>query len=320
MSRDVTFAPFDPETNAGGGAGTPVSTSGAGPVTARPRMLVCGAFEDPGMRPGDLPPVTYDNLSGRGRAVLVCDHADRGIPAHLDHLGLSQSALGRHVAYDIGAAAVTRYLCRLLDAPAVLATFSRLVIDPNRSLDRPDSILPVSDGVVVPGNQGLRPADRAWRERQLYWPYHDAVARELDRRASAPMVPAVIAVHSFTPVFQRYSRPWEIGVLWDDDGRIAVPLIEALRAGGQVCVGDNQPYDGRDNLGGTIERHAQTRGYPHVVIELRQDLVRDDAGARFWAAVIGKALRPILEDGSLDACVAAARVDRRHDTQLHPRR
>lgn len=226
--------------------------------------------------------------------LLTCDHASRAVPIALGSLGLDDAVLARHIGWDIGAASVTRALASLLDAPAVLAGYSRLVIDCNRDPDDPSSIPVVSDGVVIPGNHGVVVAERRARHQAIFAPYHAAIADAIDRALSRGVVPALLSIHSFTPVMNGTARPWHVGILWHDDDRIPAPLIEALRAEPGLCVGDNQPYSTREPVCYTIRHHAERRGLPHVAIELRQDLVATAAGAAAWAARLAGVLAPIL--------------------------
>ena len=226
--------------------------------------------------------------------LLTCDHASNAIPRALGDLGLPPAARRQHVAWDIGAAAVTRLLAEALDAPALLTGYSRLVIDCNRDPGDPTSIPAVSDGVAVPGNRRLTEAARAARRDACFAPYHTAIAARLDALMAAGRPPALLSIHSFTPVMAGVARPWHIGILWDKDGRIPQPLLAVLRADPAITVGDNQPYSAREPAGYTVRHHAVQRGLPHVAIELRQDLVADDEGARSWAARLAAALRPIL--------------------------
>jgi predicted N-formylglutamate amidohydrolase len=249
--------------------------------------------------PDDPPAFEIVNHAGAGRAVLICDHAGRAIPAALGSLGLDQAALWRHIAWDIGIADVTRRLARHLDAPAVLAGYSRLVIDCNRRLDDPTSIAQESDGVRVPGNCGLTSADRAARVEACFHPYHRAVERLIDGRLKAGLVPAVISMHSFTPVMNGFERPWHVGILWNRDPRLPVPLLERLGKEPAICVGDNEPYTGRDEHGYSIYVHGEDLGLPHVLIELRQDLIDTHHGAEEWAGRLGAVFADLLADDGL---------------------
>jgi len=165
------------------------------------------------------------------------------------------------------------------------------VVDCNRHLDDPSAFAATSDGTVIHGNQDLSAAERAARTEALYWPYHRAIARIL---ATLGPQPALVAVHSFTPQLAGVDRPWHVGILWDQDARLAAPLLAALRASGEWCVGDNEPYSGRHPAGYTMDAHAESRGLPHVSIEVRQDLIALPEGAASWAALLGSALQPIL--------------------------
>jgi len=223
--------------------------------------------------------------------VLVADHARRTLPEDYGDLGLPATEFDRHIAYDIGVEAVTRELAALLDAPAVLSNFSRLLIDPNRGEDDPTLIRQLYDGTVVPGNYPMAPQERERRLDRFYRPYHDAVAATIASVAEAGgKAPFIFSVHSFTPVMQGIVRPWHVGILWDKDDRAPRPLIEALAADKNLVVGDNEPYDGALR-GDTMFRHAIVNGFAHALIEIRQDLVAEQAGALDWAA----RLAPIVE-------------------------
>ncbi len=224
-------------------------------------------------------------------ALLTCDHASSRVPMLLGNLGLSLADLDGHIAVDIGAAALTRKLAALMQVPAVLSGYSRLVVDCNRHLHDPSAFPEISDGVVVPGNRRLTGEQRDTRTTALYQPYHAAVAGGLARLAA---LPALVAIHSFTPALSGAARPWHVGVLWDTDARIAAPLLEALRSDAAIKVGDNEPYSGRHPAGYTIDAHAESRGLPHVSIEVRQDLLLTLQGVTHWATLLSKALRPIL--------------------------
>jgi predicted N-formylglutamate amidohydrolase len=237
----------------------------------------------------DPPP--FEEIRGATPLLLVCDHASNRVPAALGDLGLPRARLNEHIGLDIGAAAVTRLLAPALGASALLCGYSRLVIDCNRGPADPSSIPAESDGIVIPGNRDLTEAMRAARRDEIFAPYHAAVARRL---AAMPREPALISVHSFTPVMKGFARPWHVGILWDDDPRIAGPLLTALGAEAELVVGDNQPYSAREPVGYTVSHHAHGKGLPHVAIELRQDLVASDAGAWEWAARLARLLTPIL--------------------------
>jgi predicted N-formylglutamate amidohydrolase len=254
---------------------------------------------EPLLRPGDPAPFEIVNRDGTARIVLIADHAGRAIPQALGTLGLGPAELARHIAWDIGIADVTRRLAKRLDAPAALAGYSRLVIDCNRKLGNPTSIAQESDHVMVPGNRGLTPADRAQRVAALFTPYHDAVAGVIESRRRAGLVPALVSMHSFTPVMNGFERPWHIGILWNRDPRLPLPLMKRLAAEPGVRVGDNEPYSGRAEQGYSIYVHGQDLGIPHVLIEVRQDLIDTHHGAAEWAERIGNALVDVLADDRL---------------------
>ena len=248
--------------------------------------------------PSEPPPFEVINVSGGARLLLVCDHASRRIPARLRDLGLDELALGRHIACDIGAGDVTRRLSEMLDAPAVLAGYSRLVVDCNRKLHDPTAFLAVSDGEYVPGNHGIDEDEKERRARACYHPYHGAIRNQLAEFENRGIVPAFVAIHSFTRIFNRQRRPWEVGVLWDSDPRIPVPLMADLAARG-IVVGDNEPYSGRAPADFTIDHHAEANGLAHVSIEVRQDLIDHPEGVDRWSRILGEILGSILKSEDL---------------------
>jgi predicted N-formylglutamate amidohydrolase len=247
----------------------------------------------------DPPAVERLNAEGKAPVLVTCDHASRRVPKSLHNLGLAAESLKLHIGWDIGAADVSRHLARKLDAPAILAGYSRLVIDCNRDVDDPTAMPAVSDGVPVSGNKDLSPAARAQRVEALFKPYHAAIEAALERFTARGVHPAVLSIHSFTPVMNGFARPWHIGILWDKDPRMAVPMLAALRREAGLVVGDNEPYSAREPAGYTVRTHAEKRGLPHLNVELRQDLLATDAGTAEWAERIVRVLTPILEDPAL---------------------
>jgi len=242
---------------------------------------------------GDTPAFSFLRTAGAAPALLICDHASRAIPQTLDRLGLDGAELARHIAWDIGVAEVAGELAPRLDCPAVLSGFSRLVIDANRRLGSAGSVPPVSDGTEVPGNRNLGEPHRAARVEQLFKPYHAAVSRMIEAKLAQGQRPLLVFLHSFTPVMQGFHRPWEIGILWNEDARVARPLIEALRAKG-LQVGDNEPYSGASTEDYGLHAHGEGRGLPSVLIELRQDLVDTRQGALRWARILHEVLAPLV--------------------------
>jgi len=221
---------------------------------------------------------------GRSDVFLTADHAGRAIPRSLAGLGLPDSELDRHIAWDIGIAGVTERLSDALDATAVLQTYSRLVIDCNRDPAVPSSIPEVSEVTAIPGNAGLSAAQRDARRQAVFAPYHACIRSALDARQAAGRRTVYVAMHSFTPVFKGESRAMQVGVLYNRDARLACIMLELLRAEGDLTVGDNAPYAVSDVTDYGVPVHAERRGLPHVEIEIRQDLIADAAGQAAWAA------------------------------------
>ncbi len=237
------------------------------------------------------------NPGGQSDFILICDHASNAIPSELGTLGLSREQLQDHIAWDIGAAAVTRRVAERLDAPAVLSGFSRLVIDPNRMPDDPTLIVTVSDSIAVPGNMSLTPHEATWRKTTFYDAYQSAVGARIDARQKLGRIPALVSIHSFTPVMDDFARPWQIGLLWDRDPRLKDLLYAELSRHSDLVIGDNEPYSGRGPAG-TMEYHGMRKGLPHVLIELRQNLIDHDDGVAQWSDIIAEALERVIADPS----------------------
>ena len=221
------------------------------------------------LAPGEPDPVMVVNETGRSVFFLACDHGGRSFPRRLGRLGLDEPDTLRHIAWDIGIAEVGRRLSAALDAALIVQTYSRLVIDCNRDLGEDE---------------------RRARREAIFTPYHRRIAAVLDRRQSDGRASALIALHSFTPVFRGVARPWHVGVLFNRDDRLARPLLELLRAEGDLVVGENEPYRVTDLTDYTVPVHGERRGLPHVEIEIRQDLLADPAGQSSWAARLARLL------------------------------
>lgn len=226
--------------------------------------------------------------------LLVCEHASNAVPEDLGRLGVPEAEFSRHIAYDIGAAPVTRRLAALLGVPAVLTQFSRLIIDPNRGRLDPTLVMRLSDGAIVPGNARIDAAGIAERIRRFYVPFDRAVDEAVAQAEAAAGPPMILTMHSFTPFWRTIARPWQVGVLYDRDERMSHPIIAALKADpAGLMVGDNQPYGG-GLPGDTIDRHATARGLPNALIEIRQDLIGGPEGQEEWAQRFARILRPML--------------------------
>jgi predicted N-formylglutamate amidohydrolase len=239
-------------------------------------------------------PVEIVNAGGDARLLLLCDHASNRVPPCLGTLGLPPEDMERHIAYDVGARGVTLALARLLDAPAVLATWSRLVIDPNRGEDDPTLVMELYDGSVIPANRGVAAAEIARRLDRFHRPYHAAVAARIARARAAGHEPVLVGIHSMTRQLRgRPPRPWAVAVLYGPDDRLARPLLARLRQEPGLCVGDNEPYRGA-LAGDTMDRHGVGNGLAHVLIEVRNDLISDPGGEAAWAARLAPALRDAI--------------------------
>jgi len=233
--------------------------------------------------PEDVPPVREYNDSGRSPFFLTCDHYGRLIPAVLGDLGLPESELERHIAWDIGIAGVAEMLSRHLDAHLIVQRYSRLVIDCNRPPHVASSIPLISEATTVPGNEGISREAAEVRRAQIFDPYHKRIDEIIDARRQRHLPTILVSLHSFTPVYAGIARPWHIGTLYQRDKMLPPLLLELLRAEPDLVVGDNEPYAVSDETDYTIPVHAEARGLMNTGIEIRQDLISDQAGEKAWA-------------------------------------
>jgi predicted N-formylglutamate amidohydrolase len=263
--------------------------------------MVTAAVDSPKalLGPGEAAPYEILEADAPRPVVLACDHASNRVPRALGTLGLAPTHFEQHIAWDIGAGAVTRLLSERLQASAVLGGYSRLVVDLNRDLDDTTAYPAISDGILVPANLSLDVAARATRARALFKPYHEALRRIIQARLREELAPVLVSVHSFTPKLYGVRRPWQIGLLWHKDPRLAVPLLGALRQSGEIVVGDNQPYSGHHPADFTIDHHAEPLGLAHVGVEIRQDLINDVNGQQHWAGILADALESVLASATL---------------------
>ena len=230
--------------------------------------------------------------------IILCDHAENTIPERFGQLGLEDEILRRHIAYDPGAKGVAERLAELLGVLALLTRFSRLLIDPNRGPSDPTRIMQISDSVIVPGNTGLDEAQRRERIERFYEPYHQAIDALIDQGIEGGRVPALLAIHSFTPAWKGVPRPWHATVLWDKDGRLPQPLLAGLKAEADIVSDENVPYSG-ELEGDTLNRHGTRRGIAHALIELRQDLVGTVQQQEEWAQRLARIVSSFMENDAV---------------------
>jgi predicted N-formylglutamate amidohydrolase len=231
----------------------------------------------------DVPPVHENSPAGRSPFLLTSDHYGRAIPARLGDLGLLASELTRHIAWDPGIAGVADALSKDLDAHLIAQLYSRLVIDCNRPPQAPSSIPLVSEATIIPGNDGLTREAAEARRSEIFDPYHRRIIETIDRRLRDGVPTVLVSLHSFTPVYAGIARPWHIGTLYHRDTTLPPLLLKHLRAEDGLVVGDNEPYAVSDDTDYTIPFHGEARGLINTGIEIRQDLIADEAGQRQWA-------------------------------------
>src|SRR5258708_1918810 len=231
----------------------------------------------------EVPPVLEENTASRSPFLLTCDHYGRLIPRALGDLGVPASELTRHIAWDIGIAGVAEQLAKHLGAHLIAQRYSRLVIDCNRPPCVASSIPVLSEATTVPGNEGLTRAAAQARRQAIFEPYHRRIAEAIDRRLREGMPTVLVSLHSFTPIYAGTARPWHVGTLYHRDTHLPPLLLRLFRAEGDLVVGDNEPYAVSDETDYTIPIHGEARGLMNSGIEIRQDLIADQAGERQWA-------------------------------------
>ena len=249
----------------------------------------------------DEPPPVETIAARRDPFVFVCEHASNRMPAALGDLGLPGEAFQRHIAFDPGAAALTRQLAARFGGAAVLQAYSRLVIDCNREPTLADAITPFSEDTAIPGNTGLGQPAREARIAAVWTPFHAALDALLGARFAEGRPTALVTIHSFTPVWRGVARPWHVGIIQTGDRRMADPMLAALGREDGLVVGDDQPYSAKDNVDYTIRRHGRARGIPHVMIEVRNDLLADDAAVAAWTERLAAALEETAQRIGLPA-------------------
>lgn len=237
------------------------------------------------------PPVSVERAAGGSEILLVCDHAANLLPRAFGTLGLSETERASHIAWDIGAAGVTRLLGERLDATSVAQGYSRLAIDCNRSPAAEDSIPQLSEWTQITGNEGLGESERGARRAEIFEPYHERIRTLLDERARARRKVVLVAIHSFTPSYRGVARPWQIGVMYGRDARLARAVLTLLRRDERLLVGDNEPYALEAQIDYTLPVHGEARGLAHVGFEIRQDLVGDAVGQKTWAGRLASLLK-----------------------------
>jgi predicted N-formylglutamate amidohydrolase len=255
-------------------------------------------YDAPLLGPDEPPPYTILNADGAAPFILTCEHAGIAVPAKLNRLGLEDEDYTKHYAFDIGVKRVTETLSALLNAPAILSNYSRLVVDLNRIVTAPTAFAASGEGKPVPGNVTMTDADRICRTLELYEPYDAALSGMIDRAIGRGLTPPLVSIHSFTPQFYNFRRPWEVGFLWTHDDRLPRRMIDYFTAAGYV-VGDNQPYDHRILRGSAINRHGDSRRLANVLVEIRQDLIANDEDSDKWAKIFADCLKEVLADDQL---------------------
>jgi predicted N-formylglutamate amidohydrolase len=248
------------------------------------------------LAPDETAAITVHNKDGQSPFLIVVDHAGNAIPRVLERLGVAEAELERHIAWDIGIAAVSRFMADALDATLVQQNYSRLVIDCNRTPGSDASIPEISELTPIPGNIGLSEDRKRARVREIFHPYQDWIETELELRRQIGRPVALIAMHSFTPVFMGAARPWHAGVLYNRDPRFADILMALLKREEGLHIGDNEPYSVSDASDYTIPVHGERCGLLHVEIEIRQDLIADDSGQLAWGALLARLLPQAFQE------------------------
>jgi predicted N-formylglutamate amidohydrolase len=250
---------------------------------------------------GAMAPARIINGGGAAPILLVCEHASNHIPDEFDNLGLNEDVRQSHVAWDPGAAGVARNMSEMLDAPLVECQVSRLVYDCNRPPDAPDAMPERSEVFDIPGNRALSDADKARRTEQFYLPFRAAVAEQL---AARPSPSVLVTIHSFTPIYLGKPRAVELGILHDEDRRLADEMLRLAPEYTSLLVGRNDPYGPEDGVTHTLREHALPNGVLNVMLEIRNDLIDTEQAQRDIAGQITK-----MAQGSLERLAAPVKTE-----------
>jgi predicted N-formylglutamate amidohydrolase len=245
------------------------------------------------------PPFRWENKQGAGRGFVLCDHASCRVPKALKNLGMKKSDLRRHIGWDIGVTGAGRHIARKLDMPLLLASYSRLVADLNRAPGHRECMAEVSDHIPVPANMGLSAREKKRRLDEIFWPYQMEIGRQTKKMLGRDIVPLLVAVHSFTPQMDGKKRPWDIGILFNHEKKIAKTFAREFRKRyPKYRIGENAPYSLKDERfkGSTIWRWGEQQGLPYIFVEFRQDLIDTPRKARRWANMFLTCLAAVLED------------------------
>jgi predicted N-formylglutamate amidohydrolase len=243
----------------------------------------------------DEPPAfRVENEGAASPFMLTADHAGRVIPKALGDLGVSQAELRRHIAWDIGIAGVTERLARALGATAILQTYSRLVIDCNRQPNVASAFPKISEATPIPGNLELTAAERLTRQQAIFDPYHAEIARLIAGRGGQQTI--YIAMHSFTPVYLGARRPMHVALLYNRNPVLSRIMADLLRAEGDLEVAENEPYQVTDETDYGVPVHAERGELDYLEIEIRQDLIEEEAGQAAWARRLARLLPLAVEE------------------------
>lgn len=250
------------------------------------------------LKDDEVAPYTVLNPEGSSNCILTCEHAGAIVPESLGLLGMDPEDYTKHYAVDVGIRRVAETLSALLDAPLILGNYSRLVVDLNRVLEHPTAFVTNGEGKTVPGNIGMTPENRAARIHEIYDPYNVALGRMIERAMAEGRHPAIVSLHSFTPQYFQFHRPWEVGFLWTHDSRLSRALLAYFAQRGFV-VGDNQPYDHRIVRGSAINRHADAHRLSNTLLEIRNDLILNDNDGDKWGKLLADGLHEVLADPAI---------------------
>ena len=246
----------------------------------------------------DISPATLLNGNGKFPALIVCEHASNHVPDEYDNLGLSQDELQSHIAWDIGAAEVALHLSALLDAPYVRGEVSRLVYDCNRPPNAPDAMPEKSEVFVIPGNQNLSTDDKQTRLERVYEPFKHCIEQTL---AGFSEQPALITIHSFTPVYNGDVRAVELGILHDEDTTLADAVLAEASNSCEYVVQRNKPYGPEDGTMHSLKLHGNANHLPNVMIEIRNDLISTSEQCKAMAQTLLGIIQPALSSISSPA-------------------
>ena len=248
-------------------------------------------------------PYKICNPKNNNNFIILCDHASYNIPKKYNKLGLTTNDLKKHIGWDIGALKLSKKISKKINSTLIHSGYSRLLIDCNRSLKSKGAFLDKSENIKIPGNLNISLKEKILRSKRYYFPYHNQIKKFINQSLKSNVIPSLVSIHSFTPVYFGKKRKWHIGLLQRKDQRLSSIFAKEIKKNQKIVLGINEPY--KLDLAGdfTVPYFSESHGLPHVLIEIRNDLLIKDKSINFWANLISNILSKNINNDKLNYCL-----------------